>query len=1211
MANLNFFTCNRRPYYIVSSDFVNKFAGVRALHYLCHMLNQLGAEAYLLGCQKTNPKLRTPLLQTEDLVRHQQLGLAPIVVYPETITGNPLAAQQIVRWLLNKPGHLGSQHEFNDAEMLFAFSADFTPEGMTLPLLRVPVVDTSIFHNRQNEQDDQREGVCYYANKYLAKGGRLTHHVEGAQSLCQDVSLSQQQLAAILRKSELLICYEPSSIVAEALLCGCPVAIIPTDYLDGPLQDFDGPGIALGTETEAIKQAKKSVHKATEDYQRLERECIEHVKQFIHLSRARFSVEMTFSTSHAGKILDFIKPPLPTTAPYELELAQRQSAWLAQHALDEARVTVMAERLSTQWQWQPGFHLLVVLNAHELEYLAATLTSLQEQLYSAWGLTILSDVPAPDIFNDVPENIEWIQIQSSINEEIDKAVEAAGLDWIMQILPGDTLPPHALLSFGETLQLESGKHLIYCDELEGGPTGKLCLKPDFSLDYLRAWSYLGRGVMVSREAFVAVGGYTRFAYVDVTDMAFKVYEHFGEMAFSHIPDLLYISAIQEREAATLSENEWLIRHAHFNRCQLPVTISHPENKNRFQTHYKHNSHPLVSIVIAHCNQATHLANCIDEIVASTVYPNYEIVVVDVDSEIEDLANLYVEFEQQLGERFRVRYSKATDYAAAINGGVEMSRGEYLVILSCFARTVNGNWLAEMLNLAQRDDVAIVGARIIRDDNKIVHAGGMLGGSDDVTGLYLGRDISEPGYMERAHCIQEYAAVSSACVMVSASAYKYVGGLAAGELADSKYLFMDFCLRLKAEQGRVLWTPYATIHLELLQASQGNGIRHYLAGGEMAILKGWGQALTNDPFYNWNLSLENRQCLPETEIICGWDQRIKDKWRVMALPLNSSGAGQYRLKAPLRALEQAGLIQLTLLPDHELQQQPRLPSLFELNRLKPDVIYVQQALSDIHYAFLLEVKKYTDIKIIFSLDDLVTDLPPMSDRRRQVFRDMRHRLRRTLALCERVIVSTEPLAKLCSQYCDDVVVIPNRLESSRWLALDAVVTQRGQKPRVGWAGALQHGGDLAVMTEVVKTLADRVDWVFMGMCPPELRAFVTEFHEFVRFDLYPQKLADLNLDLALAPLEKHPFNEAKSNLRLLEYGILGWPVIASDIFPYRQHNAPVTLVANEEQAWTDAIVAALQKPEKIAAQGRQLADWTRQNFILEEHLDDWLSALKTS
>ena len=63
---------------------------------------------------------------------------------------------------------------------------------------------------------------------------------------------------------------------------------------------------------------------------------------------------------------------------------------------------------------------------------------------------------------------------------------------------------------------------------------------------------------------------------------------------------------------------------------------------------------------------------------------------------------------------------------------------------------------------------------------------------------------------------------------------------------------------------------------------------------------------------------------------------------------------------------------------------------------------------------------------------------------------------------------------------------------------------------------------------------------------------------------PEALASLNLDLALAPLESNSFNEAKSHLKLIEYGILGFPVICSDVTAYRG-DFPVTRLANSPKA----------------------------------------------
>jgi hypothetical protein len=160
--------------------------------------------------------------------------------------------------------------------------------------------------------------------------------------------------------------------------------------------------------------------------------------------------------------------------------------------------------------------------------------------------------------------------------------------------------------------------------------------------------------------------------------------------------------------------------------------------------------------------------------------------------------------------------------------------------------------------------------------------------------------------------------------------------------------------------------------------------------------------------------------------------------------------------------------------------------------------------------------------------------------------------------------------------------------------------------VGWAGAQQHLGDLELIYPVVEALAEEVDWIFMGMCPDPLRPFVREFHDFVRdFEAYPAALAKLDLDLAIAPLELNAFNEAKSNLRLLEYGFMGWPVICTDIFPYQ--DAPVTRLPNEPQRWISAIREHLAEPVAMRAAGKALQEWVLANFILEDHATDWLEA----
>ena len=260
VKKLNFFCSTNAPYYIYGLDYRQTSAGIRVLHYLCHALNELGEEAYI-SANVSTPYLRTPKLTERIISKHVQAGRLPIAIYPEVVAGNPFQAHLVARWLLNKPGHIGGEAYYELNEMLFAYQDKYAPEGMVTHPLYIPAVDGRIFNNLNNPCDRERKGACYYAHKYLVFGGVLTHHAIGATSLCQDLVRSHEEIADILRRSEVLYCYEPSAIVTEALHCGCPVVIIPTDYVanNHDYQDLRGPGVEVASDENALARAKETL----------------------------------------------------------------------------------------------------------------------------------------------------------------------------------------------------------------------------------------------------------------------------------------------------------------------------------------------------------------------------------------------------------------------------------------------------------------------------------------------------------------------------------------------------------------------------------------------------------------------------------------------------------------------------------------------------------------------------------------------------------------------------------------------------------------------------------------------------------------------------------------------------------------------------------------------------------------------------------------
>ncbi|BBO99479.1 hypothetical protein [Sulfuriferula nivalis] len=267
LARRNLFQTTNSPYYIYGLDFMQQSAGIRALHYLCHALNESGQEAYIT-CENVSPQLRTPVLTEAVLMQHYVAGRKPIMVYPEIVSGDPMAVGGVVvRWLLNQAGHIGGDTTFAAEDIIFAYDDQHLTQDVRGEILHIPTGNTAIFNNDDNPYDDARDLVCYYAHKYLYNGGQLTEQVQGAISLCKDQVLTHAEIAAILRRSKLLYVYESTSLIEEALLCGCPVSVIETDYWRNNMANYvytGDIGVVMDDSPESIALATANVHKYRE-----------------------------------------------------------------------------------------------------------------------------------------------------------------------------------------------------------------------------------------------------------------------------------------------------------------------------------------------------------------------------------------------------------------------------------------------------------------------------------------------------------------------------------------------------------------------------------------------------------------------------------------------------------------------------------------------------------------------------------------------------------------------------------------------------------------------------------------------------------------------------------------------------------------------------------------------------------------------------------
>jgi hypothetical protein len=303
----------KNPIYIYAPRYIEESAGIRALHYLCHALNQTGNPAWLvvhgleMGEVPTqNGQLNTPLLSEEIRDQHFGIGAVPIVIYPETIPGNPLKAQVIIRWLLNYPGVLGGPKEFDERDYLVAYSSKIAGEyGGEIPVLFLPALDLrEIEETKHNFENQKRtDQILLYAGKYRQFVGKPllpkwapTEYTE----IWREGPLKQErkEVLRLLATSSCLFIFENSTLINEAVLLGCPVILIKSTFFDSLIAEEE-----LGNNGTAWSDAINPLEKALSELENVSREYIDSISHFF----VNLELEVNNWTTKASNF-DYIAP---------------------------------------------------------------------------------------------------------------------------------------------------------------------------------------------------------------------------------------------------------------------------------------------------------------------------------------------------------------------------------------------------------------------------------------------------------------------------------------------------------------------------------------------------------------------------------------------------------------------------------------------------------------------------------------------------------------------------------------------------------------------------------------------------------------------------------------------------------------------------------------------------------------------------------------
>lgn len=549
--------------------------------------------------------------------------------------------------------------------------------------------------------------------------------------------------------------------------------------------------------------------------------------------------------------------------------------WLPRHRIGESEMLSQAEEAKAL-TYQPLISILVPTYKTPIGMFRQMVDSVRAQTYPNWQLCIADGSEDDKALWAELENYHQLDGRivyrildknQGISMNTNAALELAEGEFIGLLDHDDILEPDAL--FEVVRELQDGRaDIVYTDEdkvnenltVYGDPN----FKPDFSIDLLRSHNYITHFLVIRKSIIEAVGAFRpEFDGSQDYDLLLRCVEKAGEIR--HVARILYHWRMCDGSTAADPRNKLYCYDAgkraleeHLDRVGLKGRVDYAGEGlwGLYHVTYDVIGNPMVSIVIANKDHTDDLDTCIRSVEEHSTYRNFEIIVVENNS--TDAATFsYYESIQATYDNVRVvTWEKEFNYSAINNFGVGFAKGEYILLLNNDTEMLAPTAIEEMLGICMRDDVGIVGAKLLYADDTVQHAGVVIGFGGYAGHVFNGIKNDEYGYMMRAVINCNYSAVTAACLMTKRSIFEQVGGLTESFVVAGNDV--DYCLKVRKAGYLVVYSAFSVWHhyesksrgyedTPEKQARFEGEVAHF---GEL-----WADVLAQgDPYYNKNFPI---------------------------------------------------------------------------------------------------------------------------------------------------------------------------------------------------------------------------------------------------------------------------------------------------------------------------------------------------------------------
>ncbi len=450
----------------------------------------------------------------------------------------------------------------------------------------------------------------------------------------------------------------------------------------------------------------------------------------------------------------------------------------------------------------------------------------------------------------------------------------------------DILAPHAMYTMGKAiLQLrERGEPdgFLYSDEALFSKSIQRPIvahfKPDYAPDYLLCCNYICHLAVFQKALWDAVGGERPECDGSQDhDLFLRLIEQVGGAA--HVPQVLYYWRVHAGSTSGGTEAKPYVAAAakkaladHLARTGRTGTVEDGLFPSTYRVKWDIEGDPKVSILIPNKDHTDDLEKCLQSIWKKTTWDNYEIIVIENNSTDPATFAYYEKAKQRYDGLKVVTYpKKGFNFSGINNFGRKAAAGDYLLLLNNDVEVRNGDWLTELLRqCAHKGGAAICGAMLYYPDETLQHAGVITGLGGYAGHSHKYKQKGGSGYLFRIATVQDFSAVTGACLLVKASVYDEVGGL--DEQFAVAFNDVDFCLRVRDAGCRIAWTPYAELtHYE--SKSRGGDEKdpakaaRFAAEQQRLYTIHGKENILDDPYYNPNLT-RDREDFSESDDLRG-------------------------------------------------------------------------------------------------------------------------------------------------------------------------------------------------------------------------------------------------------------------------------------------------------------------------------------------------------